>query len=147
MKVEERAQKTRELLETKGWGVLCTHSEMLPGYPSGSMTAFAVDAAGRPVFLLSGLALHTKNLRANAKASLVVTAGDSASAARANVFGDITAIAGEEDAEVRARYLSRHPESAQWVDFGDFSFYVMTVRGAYWVGGFGEMGWVPGEQF
>ena len=71
-------------------------------------------------------------------------AGDSANAARANVFGGVTVVPPGEEAAVRELYLSKHPESAQWVNFGDFAFYALAVRGAYWVGGFGEMGWVPG---
>jgi hypothetical protein len=47
-----------------------------------------------------------------------------------------------EAAEARVLYLGRHPDSAQWIDFGDFALYRMILAQAYYVGGFGVMGWV-----
>ncbi|XP_028118968.1 uncharacterized protein LOC114316516 [Camellia sinensis] len=42
------------------------------GYPSGSMVDFACDAYGSPILAISSLAVHTKDLVANPKCSLLV---------------------------------------------------------------------------
>jgi hypothetical protein len=47
----------------------------------------------------------------------------------------------------RARYLTRHPDAAGWVDFGDFAFWRLDVEEVYMVGGFGVMGWVTPDVY
>src|SRR5271169_5021092 len=136
----------RQLLELRKFGVLITNAQSLPGYPFGSLTPYALDADGRPLFLLSSLAIHSANLHADARASLFVFAETAESAvavaARLNVIGNVNKVDAGERAEVRALYLSRHPESAQWAEFGDFAFYRMEPRQMYFVAGFGVMGWI-----
>jgi len=136
----------RELLVQRGFGVLITNAQRLPGYPFGSLTPYALDGQGRPIFLLSGLAIHSANLLADARASLFVFAEAAetatAVAARLNVIGKVQPTNAEERAQLRALYVSRHPESAQWAEFGDFAFYVLEPEQMYFVGGFGVMGWV-----
>ena len=144
MSPQERAAKVRELLNAKSSAILCTHSERMEGYPYGSLAPYALDHVGMPVFFLSGLAVHTKNLAVNPKASLMVSEDD-VSGARVNLFGDVLKVSEEKAraAGLRAIYLAAHPEAEQWIDFGDFDFYRMNLANIYWVGGFGEMGWVP----
>jgi putative heme iron utilization protein len=120
----------------------------MEGYPYGSLAPYALDASGSPVFFLSGLAVHTRNLIAKAKASLLVS-DDDISGSRVNLFGDVVEVPSEEAEarELRRIYLAAHPESEQWIDFGDFAFYRMMITNIYWVGGFGEMGWVPVAEY
>ena len=42
------------------------------GYPYASLVAMATEPDGAPVLLLSKLALHTKNIEADARASLLI---------------------------------------------------------------------------
>src|SRR5271165_1525944 len=83
----------RQLLEQRKFGVLITNAESLPGHPFGSLTPYALDAQRRPVFLLSSLAIHTANLKADARSSLFVFAESAeqvaAVAGRLNVIGEI----------------------------------------------------------
>jgi hypothetical protein len=134
------------LLRSRGFGVLATFSRRAPEYPFASVVTYAVDTSGSPVFLLSRLALHTTNLLANPKASLLVLSEDVENnpldSARVNFFGEIAVMPESEAAEARVLYLGRHPDSAQWIDFGDFALYRMILAQAYYVGGFGVMGWV-----
>lgn len=145
----DKAKNARELVESRGFGCLSTLSARHPGFPFVSIAEFASDGAGAPVFLLSGLAVHTKNLEADPKASLIVFAPDAEQdtlgSARVTLMGELHRL--EEDAAVRERYLARHPQAAQWVDFGDFGFYRMEVADIYYVGGFGQMGWVSGSDY
>ena len=66
------ATRARALVERARTGALSTHSRQQPGYPFGSVAPYAPDERGRPVFLISGLALHTKNLEADPRASLLI---------------------------------------------------------------------------
>ena len=97
------------------------------------------------------MATHSKNLRANANAALLVTADRSASGAgladgRATVLGTIAAVE-EGIEEIRETYLKANPEAAQWASFGDFQFYRMKIVDVYFVAGFGAMGWIGPEEF
>ena len=139
-----RAERVKELLRSRRSGVLATSSQRVQGFPFASAVTYALDARGLPVFLFSRLALHTQNLLADAKASLLVFdpgADNPLTSPRVNVFGEIAPVPEQETEAVRDAYLARHPESAEWVGFGDFAFYRMAPAAAYYVGGFGEMGW------
>ena len=147
----EKAKNARQLMESRGFGCLSTLSARHPGFPFVSIAEYATDAAGAPVFLLSGLAVHSKNLAADARASLIVFAPDAEQdtlgSARVTLMGEVRAVPEAEVDAVRERYLARHPPAAQWADFGDFAFYRMEVADIYYVGGFGAMGWVSGGDY
>jgi putative heme iron utilization protein len=139
------------LLRSRTFGVLATNSTQVAGTPSASVVAYALDSRDRPVFLLSTLALHTQNLRADSRASLLVFEPETESApltsARLNLFGDIAELPESDAAVARELYLKAHPDAEQWIDFGDFALYRMAVARAYYVGGFGVMGWMDlGEK-
>ena len=68
--------EVRALLRQSRSGALGTHSVAMAGFPFVSAVPFVADALGRPAFLLSGLAEHTRNLLADPRASLLVTDGD-----------------------------------------------------------------------
>jgi putative heme iron utilization protein len=147
----ERAEKARALLQGRKFGVLATVSKKMPGYPFASVTPFSVDQRGCPLFLMSGLAVHTKNFLESPKASLLVfepeAEQDPLGSARMNVMGEVHAVPEGEVPSAREFYLEQHPESEQWMDFGDFRLYRLTVEEVYYIGGFGEMGWVSKGDF
>jgi putative heme iron utilization protein len=132
-------------------GSLSTLSRKQPGFPFGSVMPYALDARGRPIFLISSMAMHTQNLQADARASLLVTqpdaSGDPLGASRVTVMGNVLSIPEPEVAETRQLYLERYENSKYWVDFEDFSFYRMDVLDVYYVGGFGVMGWVQAADY
>ena len=145
------ASRARALVQAAGAGALATHSRQRPGYPFGSVMPYVADERGRPVFLISGLALHTKNLEADPRASLLVTPAepveDPLASPRVTVLGEACRLAPGEVTADRARYLARHPGAAAWVDFADFAFWRLEVTGAYFVGGFGAMDWIAQEAY
>jgi putative heme iron utilization protein len=112
---------------------------------------YGLDNRGRPVFLISTMAMHTQNLQADPRASLLVTAPDAASdplgAARVTLLGAVALVPRPEVAEARALYLDRYANAKYWVDFEDFAFYRMDVVDVYYVGGFGVMGWVSAADY
>lgn len=145
------AERVRTLLTQVDVGTLSTHSAKQEGFPFGSVMPFALDDEGRPIFLISAMAMHTQNLLKNSKASLLA-AQDSASkdplgAARVTLLGEALRLEGEAAEEVRENYLTRHENARYWVDFKDFFFFRMEVVDLYYVGGFGVMGWVEAKEF
>jgi heme iron utilization protein len=145
------AERARTLLELGRTGSLSTHSRKQPGFPFGSLLPYAMDTGGHPIFLISTMAMHTKNLQADSRASLLVTqpgvSGDPLAASRVTLVGNAKPVAEAELATARAIYLKRHPNSNQWVEFEDFSFYFLDVVDVYYIGGFGVMGWVPSTDY
>src|SRR5579872_7014359 len=70
------AERARTLMYLGRIGSLSTLSRKQPGFPFGSVMPYALDDRGRPIFLISTMAMHTQNLHANAHASLLVTQPD-----------------------------------------------------------------------
>jgi putative heme iron utilization protein len=132
-------------------GSLSTLSRKQPGFPFGSVMPYGLDGHGRPTFLISTMAMHTQNLQADQRASLLVTQegpdGEPLGASRVTLVGNILPVAKPELDEVRKLYLKRNANSKYWVDFEDFSFYRMDVVDVYYVGGFGVMGWVSASDY
>lgn len=144
------AERVRTLVTLTSIATLSTMSRKCPGYPFGSLMPYALDLGGRPLFLISNMAMHTQNLKAEPRASLFVgqiAEGDPLGAARATVVGDVEAVSESETSAVRELYLARHDNSRSWVDFDDFSFYRLQPLDIYYVGGFGVMGWVSAEDY
>ena len=145
------AERARTLIYLSRIGTLSTLSRKQPGFPFGSVMPFGLDNQGRPIFLISTMAMHTQNLQADSRASLLVTQGDTdgepLGASRVTLVGNVLPVPNAESSEVRKLYLERHANSKYWVDFEDFSFYRMDVLDAYYVGGFGVMGWVSATDF
>jgi putative heme iron utilization protein len=112
---------------------------------------YGLDEHGRPIFLISSMAMHTQNLQADPRASLLVTQEDAGSdplgASRVTLVGNVLPIPQAEVAEARKLYLARYASSKYWVDFEDFCFYRMGVVDIYYVGGFGVMGWVSASEY
>jgi putative heme iron utilization protein len=112
------------------------------------MMPYAADDAGRPVFFISNMAMHTQNLHQDARASLLITqpdvSGDPLGAARVTLIGSASEAPA---AEVRDLYLSRYENAKYWQDYTDFAYWRLEVAGVYFIGGFGVMGWVAAEDY
>jgi heme iron utilization protein len=145
------SERARTLVYLGRIGSLSTLSRKQPGFPFGSVMPYALDVSGRPIFLISSMAMHTQNLQADARASLLVTqpdaSGDPLGASRVTVMGNVLPIPKSELLDARKLYLERYENSKYWVDFEDFSFYRMDVLDVYYVGGFGVMGWVQAAGY
>lgn len=145
------AERSRTLMHLGRAGNLSTLSRKQPGWPFGSLMPYALDSHGRPLFLISSMAMHTQNLAGDSRASLLVieAAGDDdpLGAGRVTVLGNAAALDPAESAAVRELYLARHQNARYWVDFEDFAFHRLEVVEVYFVGGFGVMGWVSPQDY
>ena len=109
------------------------------GDPYCSLVNVAATAAGAPILLISRLAVHTKNILADARVSLMLDErkpGDPLEGARVMLLGTAAAT---DDAQARRRYLAAHPDAEMYAGFRDFAFYEMTLKGAHLVAGFGRI--------
>ena len=145
------SERARTLVYLARIGSLSTLSRKQAGFPFGSVMPYGLDSLGRPIFLISTMAMHTQNLQADPRASLLVTQadgeGDPLGASRVTLMGNVETIPQPEIADARKLYLERYANSKYWVDFEDFSFYRMDVVDVYYVGGFGVMGWVKAADY
>jgi putative heme iron utilization protein len=142
------AERVKTLLVSERVATLATQSARHPGWPFASVMPYALSEAS-PLFLISGMAIHTQNLLADPRASLLVMQsggdGDPLGSPRATLLGTATRI--DASPAIRDTYLQRHPSARYWIDFSDFSFFRLDVTDVYFVGGFGVMGWVAADDY
>jgi putative heme iron utilization protein len=136
------AEEARTLVAANGSGTLATLSE--DGTPWASLVTYGTLSDGSPVLLLSTLAEHGRNLLENRQASLMVQdpnhegeplAGGRVTLAGRTVRPDEHPL-GE---EARRVHLEAVPSAEMYADFNDFSFWILEVDRARWVGGYGRM--------
>jgi heme iron utilization protein len=143
-------ESARTLTHLGRAGTLATVSLKHPGHPFASLMPYALDEQGRPLVLISSMAMHTQNLLADGRASLLVTQptkGDPLAAGRVTLMGEVLRVPEAERAPVKAAYLARHANAVYWVDFDDFGFWRLEPVDVYFVGGFGAMGWVAAAEY
>ena len=145
------AERARTLLHVGRTGSLATLSRKHPGHPFASVMPYALDAGGRPLFLISAMAMHTQNLESDPRASLLVTqpewTGDPLAAGRVTLMGTGERLRGDEASAARGAYLARHERASYWVDFEDFAFWRLTPIDIYFVGGFAAMDWIDAAAY
>ena len=142
------AERARTLVAQAKTATLCTLFEE-NGAPYGSFVTFALYK-GRPVFLVSELAEHTKNLHGDARASLLVAEqrpGDPLANGRVTLVGQCTKVAESDEAGAREVFLAAHPNASYYVDFKDFSFFQLEVEQIRYIGGYGRMSWVENPEW
>jgi len=138
-------ERARTLAESIRTGTLCTLATDLAGAPYGSLVTYAMDGPS-PVFFISELAEHTKNLRADARASLLVAEsgeGDPLAKGRVTLLGHAHGLSDRHERDVaHAAYLSAHPNAAYYIDYSDFAFWRLDVESVRYIGGYGRMSWI-----
>jgi putative heme iron utilization protein len=137
------AERARTLVAQISTGTLCTLAHEPEGYPYGSFVTVAFDN-GHPVFLISGLAEHTKNLERDSRASLLVAEGGAADPlanGRVTLLGRCMRVEGE-SASARAAFFAAHPNATYYADFRDFGFWKLHVSSIRYIGGYGRMSWI-----
>jgi heme iron utilization protein len=131
-------QAAKKLLREGRTGALATLAEG-SGDPYCSLVNVATMPDGAPLLLISQLALHTRNILADPRVSLLLDerkAGDPLEGARIMLSGTAEVT---KDPAGRPRYLARHTSAEMFADFADFSFYRVTPKRAHLVAGFGRI--------
>ena len=143
------AKLARSLLRRRREGALATLMAG-SGDPYCSLVNVASDFDGAPILLISQLAVHTKNILADPRVSLMLderAEGDSLEGARIMLLGRAEEVDAAARTTVRRRYLNAHPSAETFVDFKDFSFFRIKAGGMHLVAGFGRIVDLRPEQF
>jgi putative heme iron utilization protein len=136
---DEPARASRRLVRTALKGALAT-LDRETGHPYASLILLATEPTGAPVFLISRLALHTRNLEPDPRASILFDGtgglGDPLTGGRLTVSG-----AARPSASPTAlrRFLARHPTAEGYARFADFSVYELEIARGHYIGGFGRI--------
>jgi len=142
------AERARTLVAQHKVGALSSLALEPAGYPYASFITFALDA-GEPVFLISRMAEHTRNLLADTRGSLLVhdsDAQDPLANGRVTLLGRVEKVE-RPAAKERAAYLAVHPTAEYYVEFTDFDFFRMRLEALRYIGGYGRMSWVEAKAF
>jgi len=144
--VKETEVQARTMIRASLKGALATL--LTPGgHPYASLLLTATDSDGSPLFLISKLALHTRNLLADPRASLLIdatgTEADPMQGSRITLIGEARPTVSE---SAKRRFLARHPAAAGYASFPDFAFYALDVQSAHFIGGFGRIFDLPREK-
>jgi putative heme iron utilization protein len=139
----------RALLRRSRQGALAT---LMPGSgdPYCSLVNVASHSNGSPILLISRLALHTRNILADPRVSLMLDErgeDDPLEGARIMLAGRAEQVGDADEAILRRRYLNAHPAAEAFVNFKDFSFFRIEPAGAHLVAGFGRIVDLKPEQF
>ena len=142
------AERARTLVAQISTGTLCTLAIEPEGYPYGSFVTVAFENED-PVFLISELAEHTKNLERDPRASLLVaeaSPADPLANGRVTMLGPCTRV----DADgggARAAFFAVHPNSRYYAYFRDFAFWRLRVNAVRYIGGYGRMSWISKAEW
>lgn len=130
----------KRLLRTMRAGALST-LDAGTGHPYGSVTNVATMPDGAPVFFMAGLALHTRNVLADPRASLVLAnlgQGDALAQPRLTLLGNVLPVPDADIATARRRYLARHPKAELYLSLPDARMFSLAITGLQLSGGPGR---------
>jgi putative heme iron utilization protein len=143
------AEEARTLLASTNVATLATLSD--DGGPWGSMVTYAALPDGSPVLCVSRMAEHGRNLAREPRASLAIIdpapVDDPLASGRVTLAGTVAAPQGEDKDAARAAYLAGVASGSYYIDFTDFTLYVLHVERVRWVGGYGRMDSATAEAY
>src|SRR5712671_1128364 len=114
---DEPARASRRLVRTALKGALAT-LDRETGHPYASLILLATEPSGAPTFLISRLALHTRNLEKDPRASILIDGtgdlGDPLTGGRLTLTG---AARPSNSPTALRRFLARHPSAEGYARF------------------------------
>ena len=106
---------------------------------------------GSPVLCVSRMAEHGRNLYHDPRASVSIVAPESAAdplaISRVTLAGHVEAPGEDELEAARAAHLAAVPAAKYYIDYSDFSLWILRVNRARWVGGYGRMDSAAAEDY
>lgn len=116
-------------------------------WPYASLVLVACGHDASPLLLISDLADHTVNLRADPRVSLLY---DGTAGLAEPLTGPRVSLQGEAEMTgceaLKARYLRRHPSAGVYAEFMDFHLFRVRPARAHLVAGFGRIDWVEADD-
>jgi heme iron utilization protein len=142
------AEEARTIAASTNTGTLATLTS--DGDPWASFVTYGL-LGGSPVLCVSNLAEHGRNLAGDQRASIaIVTPGaqaDPLASARITLAGHVEEPDGDERFAAREAHLSAVDAAKYYIDYSDFSLWVLRVTRVRWVGGYGRMDSTSGQEY
>jgi hypothetical protein len=134
----EAIADVKRLMRLARTGALAT-LEAKGGAPLTTLIGVASDFDGAPLFLMSTLSRHTRNLASDPRASLLLAGrherGDPLNHPRVTLSGRIERCAAP---RAKVRYLQRNPKAGLYAGFADFAPFQLRIDDVHFNGGFGR---------
>ena len=134
----EALADAKRLMRLARTGALAT-LDAAGGAPLTTLIGVASDFDGAPLFLMSTLSRHTRNLAHDPRASLLLTGrhdrGDPLNHPRVTLGGRVERCAAP---RAKVRYLQRNPKAGLYAGFADFALYQLRIDDVHFNGGFGR---------
>ncbi|UMB69434.1 HugZ family protein [Mycobacterium paraterrae] len=142
------AEQARTIAAAANAATLATLT--VDGDPWASLVAYGL-LGGAPVLCVSNLAEHGRNLAHDPRASVsIVTASNDAdplATGRITLAGAVTAPLDGDRAAARTAYMDAVPSARFYIDYSDFTLWVLRVERVRWVGGYGRMDSATGADY
>ncbi|MFG1934897.1 HugZ family protein [Mycobacterium sp. NPDC048908] len=142
------AEEARTIAAATNTGTLATLTA--DGDPWASFVTYGL-LGGAPVLCVSNLAEHGRNLAADPRASIAIVApqreSDPLASGRVTLAGVVEQPAGDEAAAAREAHLAAVAAAKYYIDYSDFTLWVLRVHRVRWVGGYGRMDSATGEAY
>ena len=134
----EAVADAKRLMRLARTGALAT-LEAERGEPLTTLVGVASDFDGAPLFLMSTLSRHTRNLIRDPRASLLLTGardrGDPLNQPRVTLGGRVEL---DPPSGAKSRYLQRNRKAALYAGFADFGMFRLQIERVHFNGGFGR---------
>jgi heme oxygenase (biliverdin-IX-beta and delta-forming) len=142
------AEEARTIAASTNTGTLATLTT--DGDPWASLVTYGL-LGGAPVLCVSNLAEHGRNLAGDPRASIAIIApqrdADPLASGRITLAGVVEEPTGDERVAARDAHLSAVAAAKYYIDYTDFSLWVLRVQRVRWVGGYGRMDSATGEAY
>ncbi|ULE34610.1 HugZ family pyridoxamine 5'-phosphate oxidase [Mycobacterium sp. IDR2000157661] len=142
------AEEARTIAASTNSGTLATLTA--DGAPWASFVTYGL-LAGAPVLCVSNLAEHGRNLTGDPRASIAIVApsseADPLASGRVTLAGVVERPVGDELAAAREAHLSGVAAAKYYIDYSDFTLWVLRVQRVRWVGGYGRMDSTTGAAY
>jgi heme iron utilization protein len=145
---QSAAEEARTIAASTNSGTLATLTA--DGDPWASFVTYGL-LDGSPVLCVSNLAEHGRNLANDPRASIAIVAPssetDPLASGRVTLAGVVDRPVGDELAAARDAHLSAVAAAKYYIDYSDFTLWVLRVHRVRWVGGYGRMDSATGSAY
>ena len=142
------AEEARTIAASTNTGTLATLTA--DGDPWASFVTYGL-LGGAPVLSVSNLAEHGRNLAGDRRASIAIVAPgtqtDPLASGRVTLAGHVEEPHGDERIAAREAHLLAVAAAKYYIDYSDFSLWVLRVQRVRWVGGYGRMDSTSGQAY
>lgn len=142
------AEEARTIAASTNTGTLATLTS--DGDPWASFVTYGLHD-GAPVLCVSNLAEHGRNLAGDQRASIAIVAPeapeDPLASGRITLAGVVTRPSGADLQAARQAHLDAVPAARYYIDYSDFTLWVLDVQRVRWVGGYGRMDSTSGSDY